>query len=440
MRSTTHLAIRVAAAIAMSAAACIAGYWEFEQVDSGSLGSYVAIDKMSDGTIWLAYVNRNSAVRLAHKDSVWVYEDLDTALVRPPFSFDIGAGDVIGVVGSGRLAERRDSVWSSEALPMSGGILSYDPASRPSLTFRALVDSVDNVCLALRTDSSWDISVVRAVPPYPLLRLSRAYWRQHGDCALMVAVTWGELIQQYFVALHRRDDGIWTERGLAGGLDGGGCGFAALADTSDSIHTFWSASDRWTNVLVCDDFVLDSFAGIGAACLDDHGRMQCVWARAGRLKFAIQAGSPRLDTGCSVEWCDITTDTLSEPAIAFCRSDGAIWVAHGVGIVGLSEEQGWPAVRSLPRAVTIVSGVLVLGELGTRSELPGRNSVMSRAVLLDISGRKVMDLHLGANDVSSVAPGVYFVVTPSPSSSPPEGERAWVRGRAASATKVVITR
>jgi len=74
---------------------------------------------------------------------------------------------------------------------------------------------------------------------------------------------------------------------------------------------------------------------------------------------------------------------------------------------------------------------------------------MSRAVLLDVSGRKAMELQPGPNDVSRLAPGVYFVVTPSLSSSPPEGERVGARGRLASGvkhdassvlTKVVITR
>jgi hypothetical protein len=30
-------------------------------------------------------------------------------------------------------------------------------------------------------------------------------------------------------------------------------------------------------------------------------------------------------------------------------------------------------------------------------------------VLLDISGREMLDLHSGANDVSRLSPGVYFV-------------------------------
>lgn len=73
-------------AVAATVSVCLAGYWEFEQVDSGGLGSYVAIDKTSDGTIRIAYVNRDSVIRLAHKDTVWEYEDLDTAIVRRTFS------------------------------------------------------------------------------------------------------------------------------------------------------------------------------------------------------------------------------------------------------------------------------------------------------------------------------------------------------------------
>ena len=33
---------------------------------------------------------------------------------------------------------------------------------------------------------------------------------------------------------------------------------------------------------------------------------------------------------------------------------------------------------------------------------------MSRAVLLDAAGRKVMELQAGPNDVRQLAPGVYF--------------------------------
>jgi len=56
----------------------------------------------------------------------------------------------------------------------------------------------------------------------------------------------------------------------------------------------------------------------------------------------------------------------------------------------------------MPNA-TLVRGVLVLGVVGSRQ------NTGYRAELLDATGRKVLDLHPGANDVRALAPGVYFV-------------------------------
>jgi phosphoribosylformylglycinamidine (FGAM) synthase PurS component len=51
---------------------------------------------------------------------------------------------------------------------------------------------------------------------------------------------------------------------------------------------------------------------------------------------------------------------------------------------------------------SIVRGVLVLGAVDSRQ------NTAYRADLLDISGRKVAELHPGPNDVRALAPGVYF--------------------------------
>jgi hypothetical protein len=65
------------------------------------------------------------------------------------------------------------------------------------------------------------------------------------------------------------------------------------------------------------------------------------------------------------------------------------------------EERSTPyATHSVP-AATVVRGVLRVGD--------GRRQTVGRAGLLDISGRKVLDLKAGDNDVSRLAPGVYFV-------------------------------
>ena len=401
--------MKSAAFIAALVAAACAQQWDFEIVDSGSVGDYVAIDRMSDGTLWLAYVSADSHIRLARKESTWVCEDLDTALVRPnsnswpPFSFDIGPGDVIGVVGLGRLAEHRVSIWSSEELPMPmrDYAFSYDPACRPSLTF---TDSLWQGCLALKTDSGWDTSVVFPGGAW-WFSLTRPTWRRNGNCAITAASMWQMPgIDYYYVNLYTRDNGAWTDSALAGGLDGGGCGFAALADDFDTIHTLWSASDPYgTDELVCDGVWLDSYASIGAACLDTAGSVQCAWTRDNRLRFTV-LGKPTWDVGDAdaIACCDITADALSQPVIAYSR-DGWIVVAHGADIVGQREEPREPTANGLRLTASVIGNVLFLPANGE-----GR---IAKDELLDIGGRKVLDLHNGANDVSHLPEGVYFVAS-----------------------------
>jgi hypothetical protein len=75
-------------------------------------------------------------------------------------------------------------------------------------------------------------------------------------------------------------------------------------------------------------------------------------------------------------------------------------------------------VRSPNGGPTVVRGVLFMEASGEKRE--------ARSELLDISGCKVLDLAPGANDVSRLAPGVYFVRTVS-------------RGLSA-VTKVIVSR
>jgi len=90
-------------------------------------------------------------------------------------------------------------------------------------------------------------------------------------------------------------------------------------------------------------------------------------------------------------------------------------------LVGVEEtpnaEVQTPNVRA-----TVVCGMLFLEAYGTRHTAYG-------AELLDISGRKALDLHTGANDVSRLSPGVYFV-----------RERSAVGGERSAIRKVVVTR
>jgi hypothetical protein len=154
---------------------------------------------------------------------------------------------------------------------------------------------------------------------------------------------------------------------------------------------------------------MDYSTDIGAACLDDSGRVQCAWVRHDTLKFALQhEPTVIVANGGGIAWCDIVTDALAQPVIAYCTNDGSIHMAHGVDVAGLSSEPRGTALRLQQSGATIVRGVLYLPR--DMTETAGVSDRVPRLVLLDISGRKVMDLRPGGNDVSSVASGVYFVL------------------------------
>ena len=84
------------------------------------------------------------------------------------------------------------------------------------------------------------------------------------------------------------------------------------------------------------------------------------------------------------------------------------------------EERQTPDARRTTPIPAIVRGVLELA-------VGSRQHIACRTELLDICGRKTLDLRPGPNDVSRLAPGVYFV------RSAGSGERLAVQ-------KVVVTR
>ena len=98
-----------------------------------------------------------------------------------------------------------------------------------------------------------------------------------------------------------------------------------------------------------------------------------------------------------------------------------VYPVYRVGFAGGVEEGHKPRAPSSKLEPTVVRGVLFL---------PGdrRPGTGDRAALLDISGRKVLDLKPGSNDVRALAPGVYFVI------------EAQAQAQAQAIRKVVVTR
>jgi hypothetical protein len=111
----------------------------------------------------------------------------------------------------------------------------------------------------------------------------------------------------------------------------------------------------------------------------------------------------------------------------YCENDAARQAAVKA-LADLGEpyavEEGRPtrdARRVTPNA-SVVRGVLNL-----TSDI---SSLTSDIVLLDAAGRRVLDLRVGTNDVSSLAPGVYFIRT--------EGSRG--QGVEGSSARIVVTK
>jgi hypothetical protein len=98
---------------------------------------------------------------------------------------------------------------------------------------------------------------------------------------------------------------------------------------------------------------------------------------------------------------DFVFDAYGQPIVALTGGDG-VWLAHGVDVVGQSEEQQQPTAISRQPTASVVRNVLLL---------PGAASLKPQATscLLDAAGRRALNLHPGSNDVSRLAPGVYFV-------------------------------
>jgi hypothetical protein len=82
----------------------------------------------------------------------------------------------------------------------------------------------------------------------------------------------------------------------------------------------------------------------------------------------------------------------------------AFKVVLGEDVVGVTESSK-PQAASFKREATVVGRVLFLN-----GDCP-RTGTFPMTVLLDVSGRKVLELMPGANDVRTLAPGVYFVST-----------------------------
>jgi len=190
---------------------------------------------------------------------------------------------------------------------------------------------------------------------------------------------------------------------------------------SDSVCDKVYGIDFWEGYLhivlsETDSFYKNLRVGYMTTVMDNgkHGPANRLYCIGWESRSATVVGAYKMDSVIS------TVPVGVEPgALAWNPTYSRIYVSnYGSSSISVIRDTLGPGVEeamsdergTMNAGPTVIRGVLVLPRdgLGTRSGLSD-NPVMSRAALLDVAGRKVLDLRPGANDVSRLSPGVYFV-------------------------------
>jgi len=317
---------------------------------------------------------------------------------------------------------RSDSGWRAEPTGLSGQYYGVFPCLAYDTTATAMIaycyngyDSAGGILLGARTDSAWVVDTVTwAVPqsPYAHLFFTKRLgvdrfnvphvFVENGSGMADAKPPWS-----YSLWTWVGRTGTWTDRYIAGG------GFLEYVhpldlSTDDSgrevvCYSFGNSSGDW--LFECDSEALaESDVSDAAVRVDSLGRPHIAWVCGGALYYAYRTNFWHVESvpaGQNVGGCDLLLDTLGEPLVVYSSPDG-VWLAHGVDVVGQSEEQRGPIACGSRLTASVIRNVLLL---------PGAPSSKPQAAscLLDAAGRRALDLHPGSNDVSRLAPGVYFV-------------------------------
>jgi YVTN family beta-propeller protein len=146
----------------------------------------------------------------------------------------------------------------------------------------------------------------------------------------------------------------------------------------------------------------------GALCHDRmNNKLYCAHSSYGLVTVIDCASDQVIKTihlsGESPEPCAFTWNPLQNRVYVADKEQGMVAVLRDSMSGGIEETMS-DGRGTLNPGPTVVRGVLFLESRGEMRE--------ARGELLDISGRKVLGLKPGANDVGQVAPGVYFVCRP----------------------------
>ena len=176
-------------------------------------------------------------------------------------------------------------------------------------------------------------------------------------------------------------------------------------------RTFYTGPDTWGGVVAVHDTVLSSYYNGAKLAISPDGRVHTALMCSGiTYTFSTDhgaswAGLTQVNDGGGVtQYPDIGVDSDGYAYVVWVdgregRND--IWFSTNNPAAIAEETSHRLTGAAEANAATIVRGVLFLAERPSSSA--------STSSLFDTGGREVLDLSPGANDVSKLAPGVYFV-------------------------------
>jgi len=167
-------------------------------------------------------------------------------------------------------------------------------------------------------------------------------------------------------------------------------------------YAYVACSDAGLRVISIDSAPVEIGSYPDTICdvaLGDH-YAYVVRGSSGENMRVISVADPTHPVEVGYYWLGKYSVALSRGFVFVCSGRSlAVLQFYGGGV----EEVPSAEVSTTNRGASIVRGVLTLAAEGS-----GQNT-RHRAELLNAAGRKVLQLHAGANDVSRLSPGVYFV-------------------------------
>ncbi|MCX6843384.1 MAG: hypothetical protein NTX53_14010 [candidate division WOR-3 bacterium] len=352
---------------------------------------------------------------------VWEHRGASRGDIYAAFDTVGGQWSSRGVIGT-CINTDGDSSWPQVMVIRSGSL--YDTAW---ITWTNHDTSGSYIECAYNAGDSWTTPMIAVAQANPIrhTRLGRGFHGRYNGCPLLTWESNGDIFYTEYLdgswqvpqevahsaAPDRNPDvvsytnvpfplGPWITWESCRDGDTAVCGTAA--DTFSIGRRWCDSTGAGNNYAPCGTpaaYTMDYWEPAAAAWVTDRNGNPDIYSRT---LFSDDDGYVDRDTADDVN-PTMTTIGLTEHWCIWQSNRSGNWDIWGSYMYATGvEESRKPQTLSFKPEQTVVRGVLFL-----EGDCP-RTGTVPKA-LLDISGRKMLDLHLGANDVGGVVPGVYFV-------------------------------